>query len=110
MSASRAVIRTDPSANTCSGTHRARCRQVVPLAARLDTRVPAGVAAVVRPSGTGLPVVPARGCGHGKMTASYPSGPVADGRSSPAGGQAARHVPAPARRPGGQQRTREAAR
>ena len=44
------------------------------------------------------------------MTASCPSSPVAAGRSSSAGGQAARHVPAPARRPGGQQRTREAAR
>ena len=79
-------------------------------AARLDARVPAGVAAVVRLSGTGLPVVPTRGCRHSKMIASCPSGSVASGRSSSAGGQAARHLTAPARRPGGQQRTREAAR
>ena len=51
--------RRDSSAKTCSGARGARCRQVVPLAARLDTRVPAGVAAVVRLSGAG----PAGGAG-----------------------------------------------
>ena len=110
MSASRAVIRT-----RFVGEYLLRCaRRPLPpgdaARARLDTRVPAGVAAVVRLSGTGLPVVPARGCRHSKMTASYPSSPVAAGGSSSAGGQAARRLPAPARRPAGQQRTREAAR
>ena len=102
--------RHDSSAKTCSGAHGARCRPVVPLAARLDTRVLAGAAAVVRLSGTGLPVLPARGCRHDKKTGSCPSSPVPPGRSSSAGGQAARRLPAPARRPAGQQRTREAAR
>ena len=87
MSASHAVIRTRFfGEDLLRCTRRARCRQVVPLAARLDTRVPAGVAAVVRPSGTGLPVAPARGRRHSKMTASCPSSLVAAGRSSPAGG------------------------
>ena len=101
--------RRDSSAKTCSGARGARCRQVVPLAARLDTRVPAGVAAVVRLSGTGLPVAPARGCRHSKMTTSYPSSPVAAGTVKPR-----RRTGCPARtrarRPGGQHRTREAAR
>jgi hypothetical protein len=89
---------------------RRRCRQVVPLAAKLNTRAfQVGVTAAVRLSETDLPVVPARGCWHSKMTASCPSSPVATDRSRcPAGGQAARHLSAPAHRLGGQQRTREA--
>ena len=87
MSASHAVIRTRFFGEDLLGACGARCRQVVPLAARLDTRVPVGVAAVARLSGTGLPVVPGRGCRHSKMTASCPSRPVPAGRSRcPAGG------------------------
>jgi hypothetical protein len=84
VSASHAVIRTRFFGEDLLRCAPRRCRQVVPLAARLDTRVSAGVADVVRLSGTGLPVVPTRGCRHSKMTASCPSGPVAAGRSSPA--------------------------
>ncbi len=104
-----AVIRTQFFDEFLLGACGARCREVVPLAARLDTRVPVGVTAAVRLSETDLPVVLARGFGHSKMTASCPSSPVAADRSRcPAGGHAARHLSAPAGRAGGQ-RAREAA-